>query len=1105
MLLLKVDNRISADHIEFQQVLSSFESYYERGKGFSIYNVEGDEYKKIVSLISKYIGNEIKFITLSSFNEAIINEGKSTLVVYQDIRRDELLNCVSELVNKVLFPNWFYNTSIIYISKFEKKENNVHDISSTLIHQDYNQVLNLLALEQLGNILETATCQVHDICAIPLLNEKVIYTPIELILRDELVERNIRFEPQVKLGRFYTDFLVTVNNRKVIVECDGRDYHNAEKDRERDKELSLEGYQILRFTGSELYQDVNSCVDKIIYSSQRLNKHRYRLETLNEEQMNAVNHIEGPMRLLAPAGSGKTKTLINRVANLINQGVHPNEILALAFNKKASEEMEKRLHDLFGISDVDVRTFHSFGNQIIKEKLKWRFQIEKEKSGTRDILNSAVQKHVQLARLRNKDPLEAYLEKLSKIKNELLPYEEFLVEDQEKVIDIKPVFDDYLEGMYRYNFYNFDDMLYLAARILLDDSLTRRRYQTQYRYILVDEFQDLNKVQLLLLEIISLPENNVFIVGDDDQMIYGFRGAEIQNILQFNHRYAINKDQVLRINYRSAKDLVRQSKWLIDHNEARVYKDITSNMKEKGKIDLYIGNDLKEQCEKIADWIKSLKNSHNKWSDFAVLYRYNEFEINLYVELSSQGIPVILTNKKAFYSSVGRTIFAYLKAIYRPTECNNDEFKRILNTPNQYLTNEFIASINKWSDLINLKVTLPKLKTMNQERYTNFVQKLIFLNKNVKRYSASQVVASIVDNLGVKEHYLNQSKISLEVDQSSPAELVEIFVTLSEQYATVEELYNFWVTMYADNDDADQLDEVERDFVTLNSIHKTKGKEFEHVTLFNLSTDRHARLTEVELEEERRVAYVGFTRPIRSLLITTQKGEVSNFIREYFLNPDLKEDNEQTIDQEVEKLQTRVNILQSEFLTYESEIKELEEKYPEMIGELFTIEKPFRKLKAGFRKRSLNRGLDKHEKLQQKKTELLNSIELIKDEMTDFNNELKYRKLLVEGNSPESGLVKKESIRKNQPIKFSVKDDFYAANKSTELPKVAESTGGYYHLDRKSNSYGVKRNVNANWTRDEEDLLIKRFIQEMPIEQIAELHERKVEDINGRLIKLGLN
>lgn len=708
MFRLKVNSRTSKENLQFEHALASFESYIERGKGFSIYNVEKKDLNKIVSLIGNSLGEGVLFIRLSAFNGTFENDGKRPIVIYQDIKRDDLLKCVDELVNKLVYPNWFYNTSIIYLSEYEKKENSVYDISSTLLHENYNQVIDLLSLEQLETILELINCQIHDINNITLFDEKVLYTPIELILRDKLIERNINFEPQVKLGRFYVDFLITDKNRKIIVECDGRDYHSIEKDRERDKELSAEGYQILRFTGSELFHDVNACLDKIMLTSLHANYQIHRLEQLNKEQMIAVNHIDGPMRLLAPAGSGKTKTLINRVSNLINQGVKPNEILALAFNKKASEEMEKRLQELFGISDANVKTFHSFGNGIIKEKLKWNFNVKNEKSGTRELIKSAVEKHVNIKRVRNKDPLEAYLEKLSKIKNELLPYDDFLIEDQDKVIDIQPVFEDYLDGMFRQNFYNFDDMLYLAARILLDDKIIRQRNQAKYKYILVDEFQDLNKAQLLILQIISLPDNNLFIVGDDDQMIYGFRGAEIRHILEFNHRYAVNRDQVLNINYRSARDLVRQSKWLIDHNKARVFKDIKPNMKEQGNIQLYIGKNLKEQCERIANWLKSKKNSQNKWTDFAVLYRYNEYEINLYVELRNQGIPVFLNDKRAFNSAVGKTIFAYLRTIYKPTECSNDEFKRVLNVPNQYLTNNFISTINTWNDLIDIKSALPK-------------------------------------------------------------------------------------------------------------------------------------------------------------------------------------------------------------------------------------------------------------------------------------------------------------------------------------------------------------------------------------------------------------
>ncbi|MFB4168574.1 UvrD-helicase domain-containing protein [Virgibacillus sp. JSM 102003] len=1148
---MESSNREVNMNIDFQKALLGLESCVQRGKGFSVYNVSENDLNNINKMVKKAFGSdEVTYIRLSEYDSTNEVNGETPLVIYQDINRAEMLKVVDPLVNKLIYPTWFHKNTIIYISTFEKKENSVYDISSTLIHSDYNKVIKLLSLEQLENILDLININIHDFNMISLYDERVLYTPIELILRDKLIEKNIPFEPQVKLGRFYVDFLVTINGQKVIVECDGRDYHSLEKDKERDKELEVEGYRIFRFTGSELYNNVEKCIEILILNSKKFTRTRHVLEELNEEQKNATNHIDGPMRLLAPAGSGKTKTLINRIANLINSGVNPDEILALAFNKRASEEMKDRLQNLFGISNVNVRTFHSFGNQVIKEKLNWRFDSKKEKNLTRSLLESAIKNHVTLKHIRNKDPLGSYLEKLSKIKNELLPYDEFFVEDEDKVIDFKPIFDDYLAGMKNHNFHNYDDMLYLASRILLEDKFLRQSIQGQYKYILVDEFQDLNKVQLLILQILSLPENNLFIVGDDDQMIYGFRGAEIKHILEFNHRYTINTDQVLNINYRSTGSLVRHSKWLIDHNVARVYKEITPDANDKGNISFYVGQDLKKQCEEIGRWILALKNKNNKWSDFAVLYRYNEYEINLYVELSKMGIPVPFNDNKILNSSVGKCIFAYLTTIYKPDQCNNDTFKRIINIPNKYIRNSFITTINTWDDFIDLETSLNRIKEMNKERYKNFVLKIKALNQNVEKHSAYELVSSIVDGFGLIDFYNNQSSHISQVDSSSDSQIIQIILTLSAQFDTVEEFYSFWTNKQLnDGDDipgqTDDLEEVQ-DLVTLNSIHKTKGNEFLHAAIFNMSRKVNERLSEDEMEEERRVAYVGVTRPKSSLLITSQAGEISHFVREYFLNPEFKEVGSHELNEFQNNIDTEINVLKSELHMYDDSITELKEKYPEMEGKRLNVDKPFIKIKEFIRKKRLEKGLAKHEVLQSERSTLLYKIELKELEQYDILNEQKYRELLNQRNknhdefeSNNKGfaggswlsestsqelnnrLESNHNINSNEINSFQKKKRIYYDEIPNDLLKVSEKSHHKYNVKAGSNSNSLgafdekiaKRNeelgrpVNSHlqWTREEEKLLTQRLNENVPIKEIARLHGRKESAIRARIKKLDLS
>lgn len=423
------------------------------------------------------------------------------------------------------------------------------------------------------------------------------------------------------------------------------------------------------------------------------------------------------------------------------------------------------------------------------------------------------------------------------------------------------------------------------------------------------------------------------------------------------------------------------------------------------------------------------------------------------------------------------------------------------------------------------------MKPMNQERYNNFVKKLVFLNKNVNTYSVSQLVASIVDGFGIKDYYLDQSKRGSEVDKSSQSELVKILLTLSEQFTSVEELYNFWFNMYSGGSNGTQEEVEYKDYVNLNSIHKTKGNEFEHVALFNLAKRERERLTEVEMEEERRVVYVGVTRPISSLLITTPKGEISPFVREYFLNPELKESDDKSITHQLNKLQTETNVMQSELLNYDEEINKLREEYPEMNGERFIIEKPFKKFKEYIRKKRLSKSLSKYDELQHQKNNILNKIELKENDMKDLKNELIYRQLLTEGSSfnqldeLEDNDLNISQFNKNDNIKIDYAVErlnhggLYATNESTEQLKVSEPLEKVYTINqstkteenRKINKIINKNekkerplNAGAAWTKQEEELLISRFKDGLSVKKIAEMHGRSYGGINARLRKVGL-
>lgn len=984
-----------------QLIIEEIEKSISRGKGYSVYNGSSQMVREFDELLNeKNIQHEVfklstileKRLTFDDFSFKQIEAA----VIFQDLIEPLLLSNIDFIVNKIVYPLWFYGKSLIFISTLDKSVYQVDKIESFLIHNNYPLVIKKLLLEQLNNLLETVTTTISSPDLFENMDELVRYTPIEEIFSEQLIKMGIKFEPQVKLGRYYVDFLLYLKNQRVIVECDGKEFHDAGKDAERDNELKKEGYKIFRFSGSRIFNDCEKCVEEILLQTSKKTD-KYILEDLNPEQLLAVKHTDGPMRVLAPAGSGKTKTLVNRIVQLRNQGVSSSEIIALAFNKKAADEMTNRLSGNFGLTDMEVRTFHSFGNDIIKGKFKWKFDFDKMSKTERSLLEEAVGNYTTIVKRRNKDPLDEYLKLLSKIKNDLLPIDEMYISQDDKVIDFEPIFNDYLKQSTKSQFYTFDDMVYFAVRILLSDSQLRKKVQNMYRYVLVDEFQDLNKVQLLLLQILALPQNNVFIVGDDDQMIYGFRGAELRPLLEFNNRYAITNDQVLKINYRSAHNIVRHSKWLIDHNEVRVYKDITPYSNQKGEVSLFIGKNLADQVDQVCKFIKEAKNDASQWSDFAILIRHNQYKGLLRIALFLNDIPSYSDGDSILKTRVGETLHAYLMLIHESEKCDQRIFKKVLNYPNRYFKNDFIERIKSWDDFINVSEVSTFLRNMDVERYIHFVDKVFKVKEVVKGQSPKSVLTTIINEFGLFEYFKDNSTIK-ELESVEEHEQMEIFIAIASYFDSMEKFLSYW--------EEQQEIEQDKDGVVVTTIHKTKGNEYKHVAYFNVVNSVTEKCTESEMEEERRIAYVAISRPKKSLLVTSQNGELSPLIKEIFLNPINKQKNNPELKSIKETIQVQINLKNVELKNTEDQETLLYEKFPELKGEIVEMKGMLKGFKTYLRKQAVNKSLQQLMKLIEQKQKVQQDKSNLETQINEVKKELHFRKLINEAEGTETTISK---------------------------------------------------------------------------------------------------
>jgi DNA helicase-2/ATP-dependent DNA helicase PcrA len=922
------DFRFFFDRIEYLRLT---------GKGFSLFRASDqiiEQFKtKCVEGKSSY--RSVQLSTAKSFNSNELADG-DIIIVFQDLPYSKFIVGIQDFVDKLIFPLWYKKKTICFFSTLDKTEYSKKHITSSSIHTDYDGVVRFLLCEQMMNLLDRVNYQFTSPEFLSLNADKTIFTPIELILKIALEKASLGYEPQVKIGRHFVDFLVTHKSQRIIVECDGRAYHTIERDSERDKILLKEGHPVLHLSGSEIYTNVENCIDAIKSDGLITQRRKFEIDAdLDESQKKAQAFITGPIRVLAPAGSGKTKTLINRVVNLINSGIPPERILALAFNKKASEEMKLRLANK-QITAVEVLTFHALGLRIVRDNLRWPFDGQNENAGTRDLLRQAVQKHIQLPHKRNWDSLDVFLDALRRTKMELPPISEVNVEVGEKLFPFEPIFKSYVELQYQHNFFNFDDMIYLAIRILLNDDSLRSHYQNQFQYLLVDEFQDLNRAQLLFLQMLSLPENNVFIVGDDDQMIYGWRGAEVRHIIDFHKRYPVSQDCTLSTNYRSSRKIVYHSKWLIDHNKDRVPKNIHPRVNApKGQFHIELYDNLWEQAVSATEWITKCKTDNKlQWKDFAVLFRLNAYQFPLAMVFDSKQIPHSPVNgNRLFKTRVGRDVYSYLSVILHSRDATIDEYEVILKRPNKYFTNEIISSVTDWTTFRNAS-EIQGLRGWEREKLADFFRRIEELSRlSLQPTTLPHSLLNQIDiEIGLSAFYKDQSRLSTELDDASDDILFEVIISVAKNFERLDTFYEYiHQAIQNDSSTSEHNEQSNRNEVSLTTIHKTKGNEYFNVVYFNLSQD--ARLTEEsDIEEERRVAYVGVTRARESMFITALKDKPSMFLLEVAFNPELKslstvklQSDISSTSRQLSKLQHQVNIRQikkNHFLA----------KFPELTG-----------------------------------------------------------------------------------------------------------------------------------------------------------------------------
>ncbi len=598
------------------------------------------------------------------------------------------------------------------------------------------------------------------------------------------------------------------------------------------------------------------------------------LENLNEAQQEATEHIDGPLLILAGAGSGKTKTLTSRLAYLIGEvGIDPLNTLTLTFTNKAANEMRQRA---LGMIESNTHampllcTFHKFGLLFLKLHIQKigrdnSFVIIDSDDRKRLIRNISKELKIDL----NTSFVSA---EISKYKNTLLEPDEVIEKAElSEYKNAAKIYKEYQQRIEADNLVDFDDLLVLTYKILKNDEQLRKEISNRYQYIMVDEYQDTNDLQFRLLELLASEHRNLCVVGDDDQSIYGWRGANIRNILEFNEKFADAKVIKLEINYRSTQQILDAANRLIEHNSRRLGKSLKSYKGEGIDIKLMHSSDENQETTQIAKEIHKLIDEGVDPNQIAILYRINALSRAIEEGLMRENISFKLVGGVRFYERAEiKDIISYFRTLSNPS--NDFSLLRIINKPKRGIGATSLGKLKALADKKALSVYETIVTSPIEELQSNISKKVAFALKDfieeikelkeASQDSLYNFIDFFEDRVGLKDYY------------GSMADGYDRILNIDEFYGYMRDyiLSNPDVTLddflndISLQNDQDQLDERA---VNVMSIHAAKGLEFEHLFVVGMEEEFFPLLGDnCDIEEERRLGYVAITRAKSDLTLS---------------------------------------------------------------------------------------------------------------------------------------------------------------------------------------------------------------------------------------------
>ncbi len=627
------------------------------------------------------------------------------------------------------------------------------------------------------------------------------------------------------------------------------------------------------------------------------------LDNLNDRQKEAVLATEGPVLVLAGAGSGKTTVLVNRIAYMISEKhINPWNILAITFTNKAANEMKERCERLLGdtVKDMWVGTFHSVCVKILRSCIDLlgynRDFIIYDTADTRTVMKECLR---ELDMDEKSFPPRNVLSVISTAKNDLMdaPTFENVYRNDYRMSIISKIYFRYQTKLRKNNAVDFDDIILNTVKILSENPDVLERYRNKFRYILVDEYQDTNNSQYLLISLLAGERRNLCVVGDDDQSIYKFRGANINNILNFEDDFPDTKKITLDRNYRSTQNILDTANSVISHNNGRMGKNLWTERGDGGKVLTYTGMNEYEEARYITREIKKYFDENGRFGDCAVLYRINAQSRVIEEMLMRENIPYKVLSGLRFYERKEiKDIIAYLRVMYNP---NDDvSLARIINEPKRKIGNATldrareIAQNNDMSlyEVVSRADEYPEFKTAIKKLLA-FSELIESLRKLVDAIPLNELTERVMNDTGYMPSLIMENTTESKTRIENLGEFMSLITEFEKDEETGNSLGEFLesITLVSDADNYDET----QDAVVLMTIHSAKGLEFPVVFLTGLEEGLFPGMrsmeSEEDIEEERRLCYVAITRAKNRLYITktlsrTLHGKTSPSIPSRFFN-----------------------------------------------------------------------------------------------------------------------------------------------------------------------------------------------------------------------------